>query len=208
MWRLITNRRQFLASAAVGLSLTRMSGLRATEQSRQEDRTFATPEEARKSPREELAYVTCVSAGTGAEKADYLATVDLEPGLKDLFPGGPSLADAEHRRRIAPLRLECMCQLPRHPRPPISHRPRLGIGSYPHHRYREPDEAEISQGDRTGGSRPEDSVDRAAHRSLPVRWTCDDLHARRTRNSKAPAASCCSTKTSTLPAVGRPTRKE
>ena len=76
------DRRQFLASAAVGVSLTPMSGLLATDQSHQGDRTFSTPEEARKSPREELAYVTCVYAGTGAEKADYLATLDLNPASK------------------------------------------------------------------------------------------------------------------------------
>jgi len=76
------DRRQFLASAAVGVSLNRMSVLLAADQSHQGDRTFATPEEARKSPREELAYVTCGYAGTGAENADYLATLDLDPASK------------------------------------------------------------------------------------------------------------------------------
>ncbi len=76
------DRRQFLASAAVGVSLNRMSGLLAADQSHQGDRTFATPEEARKSPREELAYVTCGYAGTGAGNADYLATLDIDPASK------------------------------------------------------------------------------------------------------------------------------
>jgi methanethiol oxidase len=71
------DRRQFLASAAAGGSLA-LSG----RPGRADDpaaRTFATPEEARKSPPETLAYVIGVYAGTGVNKPDYLATVDLDP---------------------------------------------------------------------------------------------------------------------------------
>src|SRR4030095_888314 len=46
------------------------------------DRTFASPEEARKSPPETLAYVIGVYAGTGVQKPDYLATIDLDPASK------------------------------------------------------------------------------------------------------------------------------
>lgn len=42
-------------------------------------RTFATPEAARKSPRETLAYVAALYAGTDVRKPDYLATIDLDP---------------------------------------------------------------------------------------------------------------------------------
>ncbi|KAJ6866464.1 selenium-binding protein 1-like [Populus alba x Populus x berolinensis] len=40
---------------------------------------YATPLEAMSGPRESLLYVTCVYSGTGIEKPDYLATVDVDP---------------------------------------------------------------------------------------------------------------------------------
>lgn len=45
--------------------------------------TYATPEDAMRSPRETLAYVTCTYAGTDkTRKPDYLATVDVDPQSK------------------------------------------------------------------------------------------------------------------------------
>ncbi|KAK6266091.1 hypothetical protein QUC31_016928 [Theobroma cacao] len=40
---------------------------------------YATPLEAMSGPREALIYVTCVYTGTGREKPDFLATVDVDP---------------------------------------------------------------------------------------------------------------------------------
>ncbi|CAM8914920.1 unnamed protein product [Rhodiola kirilowii] len=40
---------------------------------------YATPLEAMSGPKETLLYVTCVYSGTGREKPDYLATVDVDP---------------------------------------------------------------------------------------------------------------------------------
>ncbi|XP_020091394.1 selenium-binding protein 1-like [Ananas comosus] len=40
---------------------------------------YASPIEAMKGPRETLIYVTCVYNGTGINKPDYLATVDIDP---------------------------------------------------------------------------------------------------------------------------------
>ncbi|EXC33230.1 Selenium-binding protein 2 [Morus notabilis] len=40
---------------------------------------YATPLDAMSGPRESLIYVTCVYSGTGIEKPDYLATVDVDP---------------------------------------------------------------------------------------------------------------------------------
>ncbi|KAJ7957266.1 Selenium binding protein [Quillaja saponaria] len=40
---------------------------------------YATPLEAMSGPREKLIYVTAVYSGTGIEKPDYLATVDVDP---------------------------------------------------------------------------------------------------------------------------------
>src|SRR4051812_31526774 len=75
------DRRHFLASAAAGGALA-LTGGRARAGEACDDRTFATPEDARKSPPETLAYVTCVAAGSGAAKPDYLATIDLDPASK------------------------------------------------------------------------------------------------------------------------------
>jgi selenium-binding protein 1 len=71
------NRRQFIATttATGALLLTR----RALAD---EDRTFATPADARKSPPEKLAYVVATYANTGVNKPDYLATIDLDPTSK------------------------------------------------------------------------------------------------------------------------------
>jgi selenium-binding protein 1 len=72
------NRREFLTSVAAGSTLT-LAGSRLVAD---EDRTFATPEDARKSPPEKLAYVIGVYAGTGVKKPDYLATIDVDPNSK------------------------------------------------------------------------------------------------------------------------------
>lgn len=67
------NRREFLGTAAA-------TGLVVESPAHDEDRTFATPEAARKSPRETLAYITCVHTVKGGK--DYLATIDLDPNSK------------------------------------------------------------------------------------------------------------------------------
>ncbi len=65
------DRRQFLAASAA-MTLCRPSFAA-------DDRTFASPVEARKSPPETVAYVMGIHTGTGVNKPDYLATVDLDP---------------------------------------------------------------------------------------------------------------------------------
>ena len=40
---------------------------------------YATPLDAMKGPREKLLYLPCIRNNTGAEKPDYLATVDVDP---------------------------------------------------------------------------------------------------------------------------------
>jgi methanethiol oxidase len=75
------NRRQFLASAAAAGSLAlNLRQLRGDQSS--DDRTFATPEAAQKSPPEKWGYVIGVYAGTDIKKPDYLATIDLDPASK------------------------------------------------------------------------------------------------------------------------------
>lgn len=43
------------------------------------DRTYASPAEAMKAPRETIAYVPAIYTGTGTDKPDYLATIDIDP---------------------------------------------------------------------------------------------------------------------------------
>jgi selenium-binding protein 1 len=76
-------RRQFLGAVAAATGpLVLGSRSRAADEPAAEGRTFATPAEARKSPPEKLAYVVALYGGTGVEKPDYLATLDLDPESK------------------------------------------------------------------------------------------------------------------------------
>jgi len=75
-------RRDFLTTAAVATPLALTAGRQANAAPANEDRTFATPADAMKSPPEDLAYVVCTYAGTDVKKPDYLATIDLDPQSK------------------------------------------------------------------------------------------------------------------------------
>ncbi len=43
------------------------------------DRTHATVQDAMRAPPETVAYVPAIYAGTGTQKPDYLATIDIDP---------------------------------------------------------------------------------------------------------------------------------
>jgi selenium-binding protein 1 len=76
-------RREFLASAALAASPLLLGSRKLLAHDHAaDDRTFATPADARKSPPEKLAYVVATYAGTDANKPDYLATVDVDPQSK------------------------------------------------------------------------------------------------------------------------------
>ena len=51
-------------------------------QQHKDDRIFATPADAIKSPPEKIAYVVATYAGTEVKKPDYLATIDVDPASK------------------------------------------------------------------------------------------------------------------------------
>jgi selenium-binding protein 1 len=76
-------RRDFLAGAATAALTPMLASTRAfSEQASHAAcfaRTYASPREAMQSPRETLAYLPAIYVGTGVEKPDYLATVDLDP---------------------------------------------------------------------------------------------------------------------------------
>lgn len=72
------HRRHFLATAAA----TPLLGGRLFGADPATCRTYATPAEAMKSPREPLAYVVATYAGTNVRQPDYLATIDLDPESK------------------------------------------------------------------------------------------------------------------------------
>ena len=73
-------RRHFLAAAAA--TPLAVNAARSGRGAEEEERTFATPAEAMRSPREELAYVVCTYAGTETKRPDYLATIDVDPKSK------------------------------------------------------------------------------------------------------------------------------
>ncbi len=73
------DRREFLTTLAAGGSLALINH---PSHANGDDRTFATPDAATKSPPEKLAYVTGVYAGTGVNKPDFLATIDVDPNSK------------------------------------------------------------------------------------------------------------------------------
>jgi selenium-binding protein 1 len=73
-------RRQFLAMTAAASAAPLVPGVRSLwGQHHEHPRTFATPAEATKSPREKLLYAVGIYVGTGVKQPDYLATVDVDP---------------------------------------------------------------------------------------------------------------------------------
>jgi methanethiol oxidase len=82
-------RRDFLATAAAAPAL--LAGP-AWAQSRDAtcDRTYESPSEASKSPREKIMYVTALYVGSDDRRPDYLATVDVDPT-------SPTYAQVVHR---------------------------------------------------------------------------------------------------------------
>jgi len=76
-------RREFLAASAATATAAVLSPLRAwADDSPAAGRIYASPAEALASPREELAYVVGVYAGTKVQAPDFLATIDLDPASK------------------------------------------------------------------------------------------------------------------------------
>ncbi len=79
------DRRQFLAQTAMAAmaasSVARMAMGHSTSADDNAccERTFATVADAIKSPRETVAYLPSIYAGTNVDKPDYLATIDLDP---------------------------------------------------------------------------------------------------------------------------------
>jgi len=76
-------RRDFLAAIACAPALLRGSVLTGEAANHVcHLPTYASPEEARRSARETLVYVPGIYTGTGIDKPDYLATVDVAPNSK------------------------------------------------------------------------------------------------------------------------------
>ncbi len=76
-------RREFLAAAAAAVSAAPSNPYGCFAKEQVDDlRTFATPSKAQESPPEKLAYVVATYAGTGIQKPDYLATIDVDPHVE------------------------------------------------------------------------------------------------------------------------------
>lgn len=86
-------RREFLKTTAVSSALATFgaatlsgsvqSGVDETQGVDCCDRTHATVQDAMKAPAETIAYVPAIYAGTGIQKPDYLATIDVDPKSVD-----------------------------------------------------------------------------------------------------------------------------
>lgn len=77
------HRRAFLATSALATSpLLFGSQESVAAEPKADNRVFSSVTEARQSPPEKLAYVVATYAGTGAQKPDYLASIDTDPGSK------------------------------------------------------------------------------------------------------------------------------
>ncbi len=86
-------RREFLKTTAAtsalatlggaSLSVSAHSGTNETQDVACCDRTHATVQDAMKAPAETIAYVPAIYAGTGIQKPDYLATIDVDPKSAD-----------------------------------------------------------------------------------------------------------------------------
>ncbi len=75
-------RREFLAGAATSAITPFLVGRRAFSEEANAAcclRTYASPHDAMRSPRETLVYLPALYVGTGVNKPDYLATVDVDP---------------------------------------------------------------------------------------------------------------------------------
>jgi selenium-binding protein 1 len=82
-------RREFLAASTATAGSILLNGRRGSADERTdgqsaiaEGRIYASPAEAIRSPREELAYVVGLYTGTKTPQPDYLATIDLDPASK------------------------------------------------------------------------------------------------------------------------------
>ncbi len=73
------NRREFLEISAAAALSTPFIDRRSAQADEGCDATYASPELARKAPREKVAYVTTTCVGVDAKRPDYLATVDVDP---------------------------------------------------------------------------------------------------------------------------------
>src|SRR5262245_50032367 len=81
-------RREFLATTAAAAAASSFASPLLAEDhkhAKADDAchcTYASPAEAMKAPREKLAYVPALHAGTDVDKPDYMAVVDVDPTSK------------------------------------------------------------------------------------------------------------------------------
>ncbi len=114
-------RREFLKTTAAtsalatlggaSLSVSAHSGTNETQDVACCDRTHATVQDAMKAPAETIAYVPAIYAGTGIQKPDYLATIDVDPKSADYGKVISRLEMPNVGGRASSFWMECLQQL-------------------------------------------------------------------------------------------------
>jgi len=74
---------------------------------------YASPQDAIKAPREKVVYTVCIYTGTGIEKPDYLATIDVD---EDSDTYGQVISRCEMPTIGDELRCVHVEKVPHHPR--------------------------------------------------------------------------------------------
>ena len=142
---------------------------------------YGSPHEALQAPPEEFLYLACLHEGTGVEKPDFLAVVDAERGADRARD-----ADAERRRRAAPLRLEPLqLRLPRaRPLAPDRARASAPRGSTSSTSPTTRGAPRIEKVIERGRARRQDRLHAPAHRPLHAGRQRRRQHARRRRGKR------------------------
>ena len=148
---------------------------------------YASPQAAREQPPEQFAYVAALYEGTGIDRPDFIAVVDVDPS-------SPTYGEIVHRTEMPNVGDElhhfgwnacssaCHSQLQRD----TMIVPGVPLVADPHPRHLRAARAEDQERDRGRGDQGEARAERTAHRPLHARRHRHDLDARRRRRQHVP----------------------
>ena len=147
---------------------------------------YASPEVARRQPAEQFVYVACLYEGTGIDRPDFIAVVDVDAGSGTYGQivhrtEMPNIGDELHHFGWNACSSACHSQLAaRH-----DDRARHAVVAAAHHRHLRAAGAADQGRDRGRGDQGEARPERAAHGALHARRHRHDLDAGRRRRQPA-----------------------